>query len=67
MADFVGRENSAGVLQALCNSCGTLMYRRVRREDIPAIMPDASIQFSQQPERIGECPSPRSDCDQKED
>ena len=54
MADFLEQQNAPGILQALCTVCGTLMYRRARRDAIAALLPSVIVQVAGHQERIGE-------------
>lgn len=39
MVDFIIITATSGNLHALCETCGTMMHRRARRDSLPAIMP----------------------------
>lgn len=67
MADFIEDAAGAGNLHALCEDCGKVMCRRVRREKLADILPGIEIQFARRPERIGECAAPRANCARPEE
>ena len=46
MADFAEREVGPGNLEALCETCGTLMCRRTRYENVPTILPGVLVQIA---------------------
>ena len=52
MADYVPLNSTTGNLQALCETCGTVMNRRARQDQLPIIMPGLVVQIRQAPSRI---------------
>lgn len=63
MVEFVPITPANGNLRALCESCETLMHRRVRKADIAGVMPDCTIQITDgQPSIIGKT-DPSLNCD----
>lgn len=63
MADYVERRRGTGNLRALCEACGTMMHRRVRRSAIAAVMPGVAVQTKEAPPRLDERASPSLNCD----
>lgn len=53
----------AGNLRALCSECGTVMCRRVRQDDIAAVLPGLPVQIRQASPRLNGSASPSSNCD----
>lgn len=52
MADYLPFNSTTGNLQALCDTCGTVMNRRARQDSLPVIMPGLAVQIRQAPSRI---------------
>jgi hypothetical protein len=67
MADFAERETGPGNLEALCETCGTLMCRRTRYENVSDILPGVLVQITRHQKRIRECSDPCANCDSRED
>jgi hypothetical protein len=62
MVDFVELKSGSGNLRALCEACGTLMYRRARQSAIPTVMPGIDVQIRQAPPRLSGRPDPSLNC-----
>lgn len=45
MVDFIRLGMGTGNLCALCEVCGTMMYRRVKEADISKVMPGCTVQY----------------------
>ncbi len=54
---------TTGNLQALCETCETIMNRRVSLARISSVMPDLDVQFPQVPSRLKGCRNPPLNCD----
>lgn len=52
MADFISRETGAGNLSALCEACGTTMYRRTRIDALSQILPGVPVHVVGAPSHI---------------
>lgn len=63
MVDYNPVTAASGNLRALCEVCGGMMHRRIRRADLPAKMPGLDIQISQAPSRLSGSPPPSLNCD----
>lgn len=67
MVEYVPRNAATGNLTALCETCGTTLFRCTRRGDIAAIMPGIDVQIREAGERlIGRTP-PSLNCDERKD
>lgn len=66
-AVFEARAACAGTLRALCEVCGTRMYRRARQLDLGTIMPEITVLIVQAPLHIADCASPSPNCDKRQD
>jgi hypothetical protein len=62
MADFITREHGPGNLRALCESCGTAMHRRARRDAVTALLPGIEVRTMRAAPHIEERPTPRPRC-----
>lgn len=62
MVDFVEIRPGAGDLNALCETCETVMHRRVRKADLASVMPGLSIEVTKAPQRLSGCPDPSLNC-----
>ncbi len=59
MIDYQPRTNTTGDLIALCDECGTTMYRRTLKADIARVMPNMHITVMEPQRSINETsPSP---------
>lgn len=67
MVEYVGRDAATGDLTALCEICGTIMFRRARGADIDAIMPGIDVQIRGAGARLIERASPSLNCDERKD
>ena len=63
MADYLAINASAGNLRAICEACETFMHRRVRRDDVAAVLPGIAVQFRKAAPRLKGSPSPSLPCD----
>lgn len=52
MVEYILFTSTTGNLQALCETCGTVMNRRARQDSLPTIMPGLAVQIRQAPSRI---------------
>lgn len=66
MADFIARDGGAGNLRALCETCGTTMHRRARRDDLGVILPGIAVRIMGAQGRIAEWPLPSLNCADRE-
>ena len=67
MVEYVSRNAKAGDLTALCETCGTMLFRRARCDDIAAIMPGIDVQFREAGARLLERTPPSLNCDNRKD
>lgn len=67
MVEYVPRNGATGDLTALCEACGTMMFRRARRGDIAAIMPGIDVQIREAGARLIGCTPPSLNCDERKD
>jgi excisionase family DNA binding protein len=67
MADYMARPTGAGDLEALCGTCGAVMHRRTRQDQVAAVLPGVAVRVTQAPPRIGDSPAPCLKQTQKED
>ena len=67
MVEYVPRNTATGDLKALCEACGTMMFRRARRGDVGAIMPGIDVQIREADARLSERASPSLNCDERKD
>lgn len=59
MVDYVPHSPTGGDLNALCETCGTEMHRRVARASIGLAMPGIEVRFREaQPRLEGSAPAP---------
>ena len=63
MLDYYPVTAASGNLSAICEVCGSMMHRRIRRADLPAKMPGLAVQFKQALSRISGSLSPSLNCD----
>jgi Helix-turn-helix domain len=66
LVDYADRPAGAGNLTAICESCGTIMNRRARREALPTIMPGLDVNIKQAPPTLTGNHSPSDNCGAKE-
>lgn len=59
---FIGETERAGLLRAICEICGSRMFRRALQSDLGAIMPLFPVLIVQADPHIAECPQPSSNC-----
>ena len=52
MVDFIAHSATGGNLKALCETCGTVMHRRVARAAIALKMPGIDVQFREAEPRL---------------
>lgn len=62
-AAFETQAGCAGILRAICEVCGTRMFRRARQSGLGAIMPQIAVLILQAPPHIAECAFPSPNCD----
>ena len=62
MVDFADRPRGAGNLTALCETCGTTMHRRARRDALAAIMPGFDVQIRVALPTLSGNPDPSLNC-----
>lgn len=67
MVEYVPRNVPTGDLKALCETCGTVMFRRARRDGIATIMPGIDVQIREASARLLERASPSLNCDERKD
>jgi excisionase family DNA binding protein len=67
MVEYVARNAATGDLTALCETCGTMMFRRARHSDVAAIMPGSDVQIREAGARLLERASPSLNCDERKD
>lgn len=67
MVEYVARNAATGDLTALCETCGTMMFRRARCADIGTIMPGIAVQNREAGTRLLERASPSLNCDERKD
>jgi hypothetical protein len=63
LIEYLPITSKTGNVRAICDTCETLMHRRVSRSALAATMPNLDVQFPEAPLRlIGTC-SPSLNCD----
>jgi hypothetical protein len=67
MVEYVLRNAATGDLKALCENCGTMMFRCARRSDVAALMPGIDVQIREAGARLLERASPSLNCDERKD
>lgn len=67
-ADYVESRPGTGNLRAICEICGSIMYRRVCAASVAAEMPFVDIQMRQAPPRLTgrDLPSPNRDLERQD-
>lgn len=63
LVEYVVLTAKAGNLKAFCETCETVMHRKVCRGDLEATMPGIEVQFSDRQLRLIGNPSPSLKCD----
>ena len=63
MADFVAITPVSGNLQALCETCETIMHRRARLSALNTTMPNVDVRIMEAPVRLIGKPCPSLNCD----
>jgi hypothetical protein len=66
LVDYEDLPRGAGNLVAICESCGGIMNRRAKREDIPTIMPGLQVQMGQASTTLNGSLTPSLNCASKE-
>jgi hypothetical protein len=61
-ATFAAQTGRAGILRAICEVCGTRMFRRALQTDLEAIMPLFPVLIVQPERHIAECADPFPKC-----
>lgn len=67
MVDYTPRNATTGDLTALCESCGTMLFRCTRRGDVAVVMPGIDVQIREAGARLIERPSPSPHCDNRKE
>jgi len=62
-AQYVAVTARSGNLKAFCESCETVMHRKIRRADLAAKMPGIDVQFADRSPRLIGSSSPSLNCD----
>jgi hypothetical protein len=63
LVEYVVLTRKSGNLKAFCETCETVMHRKVCRAGLEATMPGIEVQFSDRQLRLIGCPSPSLNCD----
>lgn len=63
MVDYIVRKHASGNLRAICGTCGTVMHRSAKRDDLARIMPGLTVQTVEAPLRLSGRASPSPNCD----
>ena len=63
MADYSPVNASSGNLQALCETCETIMHRRVRLAELAAKMPNVNVRIMEAPAHLIGKSCPSLNCD----
>ena len=63
MVEYIPLRADGGNLKALCGCCGAIMHRRVRKDQIAAIMPGCVVQMREGQTRLIGTLSPSLNCD----
>lgn len=63
MVEYAATDGATGNLKAMCETCDSMMHRRVRLTSIDAIMPGLTVQHREAPPRISERAQPSLNCD----
>lgn len=63
MVEYVATNAATGNLKAMCETCGTMMHRRVRLAAVLTIMPDLDVQRREAPPRLMERTHPSLNTD----
>lgn len=63
LVEYVAVTAKSGNLKAFCETCETIMHRKVRRAELEAKMPGIDVQFAGRPLRLIGSPSPSLNCD----
>jgi hypothetical protein len=66
MVEYSELRRGSGNLCALCEACGTVMYRRARRAGLATAMPGIDVQIRQAPSRLADGPDPSRNSDSEE-
>lgn len=62
LVEYVPLSARTGNLKALCETCETVMHRKVRRADVAAAMPGLDVQFAERLLRLIGSRSPSLNC-----
>ena len=65
MVEYASMTPTSGNLKALCETCQTLMHRRVRVDAIPTEMPGLDVKIEEAPSSIGVQSSPSQNTDKQ--
>lgn len=66
MVEFALRNTVTGTLRAICEECGTMMFRCASLAAVATIMPNLEIQIREAGASILECTPPSLNCDKRE-
>lgn len=67
MVDYIPMRETNGNLRAICESCNTIMHRRIRFDDLEAKMPGCDVKISQAPSSLNGQASPSDNCGLKKE
>ena len=62
LVEYLPLTATTGNLKALCETCETVMHRKVRRADVTAVMPDFELQSTERSLRLIGSRSPSPNC-----
>jgi hypothetical protein len=65
VAEYVAVSAKSGNIRAICETCETVMHRRVSRSALVATMPGIGLQIPEHPLRLIGSLSPSPNCDSK--
>ena len=63
MVDYVPITATGGNLRAICETCDTMMHRRIRKSEIARKMPGCTVQITQGQPSLSGRPQPSLHCD----
>lgn len=67
MVDYIPMRETSGNLRGICETCETIIHRRIRFADIEAKMPGCEVKISQAPSSLNGQASPSGNCDFKKE
>jgi hypothetical protein len=62
-ADYVEFRPGTGNLRAICETCGSIMHRRVRAASVPAVMPSVDVHMREADRRLVGCDLSSPNCE----